>query len=88
MLTVNVCCEVVPKALEPVTDPFKVPPPTSLEPDIFLLKVIYPELSIAKSEDGLTAQVTDWLAVTLAVVPSNPDVSSYILSPLIADSIA
>jgi hypothetical protein len=59
MLTVNVFCTVVPKALDPVTDPFKLPPPTSLDPDIFLFNVKYPELFTAKSEDGLTVHVTD-----------------------------
>ena len=88
MFTVNVCWDVVPKLLDPVIEPCKVSPPTSLEPDIVLLSLRYPVEVTAKSEDGLTVHVVgDWFEVNLAVVPENPFELSYIAAPDIADSI-
>ena len=88
MFTVNVFLLIVLKLLEPVIDPFKVPPPTSLDPDMFRFTVKLPELSTAKSVDGLTVNVVgDWLEVNTAVVPLNPFELSNTDAPDIADSI-
>ena len=63
ILTVKVVAAVVAKLLDAVICPDKVPPPTSLEPDISLLIVKLPELSTTKSDDGFTVNVTGSLAV-------------------------
>ena len=71
-LTVKAWVVVVPKVFVAVTTPFIWSPPTVAEPDIFLAKVKYPFEFILKSFEELTAQVTDWLAVNLEVVPEYP----------------
>ena len=87
MFTVKVVAAVVAKLFDAVTWPDKVLPPTSLDPDIFLLIVKLPELFTTKSDDGLTTNVTGSLAVNWAVVPENPVELSYIAAPDTADSI-
>ena len=77
ILTVNVALVSVPKSLDPVISPDNEPPPTSLDPDIFLATLKYPLLSTAKSAVGWTDQVTgDWFEVNWAVVPVYPELSS------------